>query len=120
MAEANTWGVAFDVTDEQIKEELAHWDWGWSESTLREFVDDLSVSAAMLVFDAIRRDTMASISSDGTIELGLFEFDMPLKVGLTELVEDWAEGRHTDETQRLADLLEALAARLRGLSEDSA
>jgi hypothetical protein len=63
---------------------------------------------------------MAWIWGDGTIELGLFESEMPLKVNLTELVDRWCDEGKTDETQRLADLLEALAARLRGLSEDSA
>lgn len=141
MPEPNEWGVTLDVTDEAVAKDLDRWDWGDSEpleavQRLVEAVDALvrgvqharlvqaiSVSAARAVISEIRKQTMANIDADGTVTMGLFEFEMPLRVSLRELVDGWIGARsgvgvgvgreYVAEAEQLAALLETLAARLR-------
>jgi hypothetical protein len=111
----NEWGVSFNVTDEQITADLEGWAWG---------DDRRPVAVAKVVLRMVAEQTMAGIEADGTIVMGLFEFEMPLTVPLAELVEQWMTDREGYDTRKiegedaldaaeLAALLERLAAKLR-------
>ena len=98
----NAWGVTLATTDEAMTADLQRWDWGGR-------TDPRDV--ALLVFEVIRDQTMASFEDDGdTVEIGLFEFEMPLRVSLAELVGDWIAMRTDHQTGKLSEEERPVAA----------
>jgi hypothetical protein len=116
----NQWGVTLAISDEDIRRDLKRWDWGdWHHP----------IQIASIVFNVVREQTMASLSDDATtVVVGLCEFEIPLEIGLDELLDEWIVMRAGCYTGTLGDpdrapaealiqRLEATIAKLRAALE---
>jgi hypothetical protein len=125
--EPNEWGVTLDTNDEKIADYVAQWD--WSDFDSNPVITALFRRAAVAVLEQIRETTMADIGSDGTLTFGLFEYEMPLRISLAELIDSFIKQRGAYrknvfglgaeeqlEARKLAGLLEGLASDLRAKS----
>ena len=98
----NEWGVTLAISDEQILNDLLDWTWGECRDP---------VLAAQTVFRVIREQTMACLDDNGeTIVVGLCEFDIPLHISLTELLDEWIEVRAGRQTRTIDVDQDRLAA----------
>ncbi len=89
----NEWGVSIEGT-----EDFNEWEWtgdGVEAGNIKDAIHKISVSAAKVVDDAIRKNSMFNmeIKKDGVyFEIGIFEFNVTASVSLDALIAHWISG----------------------------